>query len=51
MSRHRQVEYRPSLRYGLPYGWWKSEGFWVAITAFMILPLLLVVLAAWFGVL
>lgn len=45
--KHRQVN-RPSLRHGLPYRWWVSEGFWVGLTAFMILPLLALILGAWF---
>lgn len=24
---------RPSLRHGLPYGWWKSASLWVALAS------------------
>lgn len=48
MSRHRQVKHRPSLRYGLPYRWWLTEGFWAGLSGLLILPVLTVILVAWF---
>jgi hypothetical protein len=40
---------QPSLRYGLPYGWWKDPATWVAAICVVMLILMLGgILAAWF---
>ena len=40
---------RPSLRHGLPFGWWRDPDFWGTFATIVIFALLgLVLLAAWF---
>lgn len=40
---------RPSLRHGLPYGWWKSPDAWAAgICLLLFVGTMAFLLAAWF---
>ena len=39
---------RPSLRHGLPYGWWKSGDFWAGVITLMTFALLGLIIGAWF---
>lgn len=40
---------KPSLRHGLPYGWWKNPDIWAgAIVLFVLCPMTWLLLAAWF---
>lgn len=40
---------KPSLRHGLPYGWWKNSDIWAgAIVLFILSPMMWLILAAWF---
>ena len=40
---------KPSLRHGLPYGWWKNPDVWAgAIVLFILCPMMWLLLAAWF---
>lgn len=40
---------RPSLRRGLPYGWWKNRDFWVTlICLFMFIAMLFILVSAWY---
>ena len=51
MSRYRRAM-RPSLRHGLPYGWWKSTDFWEGLFAFVMMlmfgMMFGVIVSAWF---
>lgn len=48
MSKYRRPM-RPSLRHGLPYGWWKSTDVWAAgLSLLMLAGMLALILAAWF---
>ena len=40
---------RPSLRHGLPFGWWKNPDFWVFVTCVLLLAATgLYLFGAWF---
>ena len=40
---------RPTMKRGLPYGWWKSADVWAgAIVLFILCPMVWLLLAAWF---
>lgn len=39
---------KPSLRHGLPYGWWKSGDFWAGICFVLTVSMMAMIIAAWF---
>ncbi len=42
-------ERRPSLRHGLPLGWWRNPDLWVSVLiGIPMLAMLLFILGAWF---